>query len=482
MRFGQVHLICSQTFYRIMRKPTNAWLVGLFFILLTFALSSSYLNHLDYHHTVEHYSHDVRDKWESNPDKHPHRMAHYGYVVFREQFPLSYFDLGMNSYLGNVVFLEAHRQNSINFSQASLSNGLLRFGELSAGYLLQLLLPLLIFFWGFSLISGERESGTLKLLLTQGAKWPEILLGRSLGILLISLVILIATMFMVFVMTVFHPDLDTVCQVLLNYSTLIWSYIVYLFIMSLLAVWVSACSQTKKGALIKLIGCWIFFTLIFPKVSQVIGQVSYPSPSKSQFDSIVEQDIIKQGDSHNPDDPLFTALRDSVLNAHDVASTDELPFNYSGFIMSQGEELSTMTYRRHRERLIALYGQQNNIMNWTSYINPYIAIKNISMSLSGTDFHSFRHFDLQAEAYRYDLAQTMNELQMKYISNTVSSSADKGAVISNQFWKDYPEFDSEFLTFNDKARHLGHPFASLALWLSGLLALIFFRHNKLSVY
>ena len=150
--------------------------------------------------------------------------------------------------------------------------------------------------------------------------------------------------------------------------------------------------------------------------------------------------------------------------------------------MSQAEELSTMVYRGHREKLIATYEKQINMMNWISYINPYIAIKNISMALSGTDFQSFRNFDLQAEAYRYDLAQTMNELQMKYISNSVSNSSEKGAVISNQFWKDYPEFNYKFLNFSEKVNHLLHSFASLTLWVLCLLSLMLSRSNKLSAY
>ncbi len=115
--------------------------MGVFFALIAIALYSSFRGHAQHQHDVEHYSLDVRDKWEKNPDKHPHRMAHYGYVAFRSKAALSFFDRGLDSYLGNVVFLEAHRQNSVNFSNASQSSGLLRFGELSAGLLLQLLLP-----------------------------------------------------------------------------------------------------------------------------------------------------------------------------------------------------------------------------------------------------------------------------------------------------------------------------------------------------
>ena len=64
---------------------------------------------------------------------------------FRLKHPLSTFDFGIESYTGNAVFLEAHRQNMVNFSEAGFSTGLLRLrraeygddppGHLTAHYL-----------------------------------------------------------------------------------------------------------------------------------------------------------------------------------------------------------------------------------------------------------------------------------------------------------------------------------------------------------
>src|SRR5688500_20315168 len=115
------------------------------------------------------------------PDKHPHRIAYYGYIAFRAKHLLSIFDFGTESYTGNAVFLEAHKQNTVNFSEASFSTGLLRFGEISMAMLLQVILPLIIFFLGFVAVASERENGTLKVLLCQGAGWTEIVFATSLG-------------------------------------------------------------------------------------------------------------------------------------------------------------------------------------------------------------------------------------------------------------------------------------------------------------
>ncbi len=482
MRLRILQLIAKQTFLNLYRSAGTKWLIGLYNVLLIVALLSAYLTILEQNHTVEYYSEEVRERWEKNPDKHPHRMAHYGYVAFRQKYPLSFFDYGMDSYLGNAVFLEAHRQNTINFSAASLSNGLLRFGELSAALILQLLVPLLIFFWGFSLIASEREKGTLRLLLAQGTSWSEVILGRTLGLFFLSLSLLLPIILITLLFLIFHPFTSQITDVLLSFGVLSLGYLIYLFIISLIAVWGSAMAKTAKTALIRLIACWLFFTLILPKLAQVAGQVSFPTPSRIEFNTTVEEELIKQGDSHNPDDPHYKSLKDSLLRTHQVSSTKDLPFNYSGFIMREGERLSTETFRRHQLQLMESYEKQQNIIRWTAALNPYIAIKNLSMALSGTNFPVYKHFQAQTEAYRYHLAQTMNELQINHVSNKISSSADKKAQLSQQYWRDFPDFQYQFLPFKQKIQDELLSLLSLLLWLTGLIFLAFFSTNNLKAF
>lgn len=477
IRFAQIRLIANHTFKSILKSSINRWLIGAFLILSGVALISSFKSNRQYQHDVERYSNDVRERWENNPDKHPHRMAHYGYIAFRFKYPLSFFDKGLDSYLGNVMFLEAHRQNSVNFSNASLSSSLLRFGELSAGLLLQLLLPLLIIFWGFASVSNEREKGILKLYLTQSVRWREVILGKSLGIFGVSLIILLPTL-------ILSPILLTLSQPE-NWSSPFFSilvlsscYLIYCFILSLITIWSSARSLTSKVALIKLIGYWLLFILVIPKLSQVAAQIIYPSPSKIEFDTLVEHEILQYGDSHNPEDLHFQGIKDSLLLAYNVSTTQELPINYGGFIMKEGERISTKIYRKHQAELINLYRQQSKLVNIMAILNPYLAIKNISMVLSGTDFHSYLIFKDDAEDYRYNLAQTMNDLQINLISNKVKSSAEKGAVISQQYWKDFPPFQHRFLDKAEMIQAIALSTVVLILWVVLLiLGPFFFTKN-----
>lgn len=472
MRLQIIKILARQVWDNKFRHSVTVWLTGICNLFLLIALLSGYLNVNRQQDTVDTYSHEVRERWENRPDKHPHRMAHYGYVAFRNPFPLSFFDFGIDSYVGKAVFLEAHKQNTVNFSEASFSNGLVRFGEINAGMVLQLLLPLFIFFLGYDLVVKERESGTLRILLAQAISWPEIVFGKSVGLFYITLSLVIPSFLVGFMLLLYNDPSFGNAQVLLRYIFLCTSYLIYFFIICTLSVLISAISQRSKTSLIRLIGLWLLFTLVTPKISQVIGYNLYPTPSKVEFESNIEEEVTKQGDSHNPNDPHFKKLKDSVLKVYNVDSTHKLPFNYSGFVMREGEKLSASTFMSHQKNLVALFKKQQRVVFNTAIINPFIAIKNISMSLSGTDYDAFEHFQDQTEVFRYDLAQKMNELQMKFISNKVKSSSDKNAKISKEHWAQLPDFRHEHLALSTVLKNSMLSIISLMIWLFALVASI----------
>lgn len=470
MRLSIIKLFAKQFWNSKMKSKHTFGVV----IILNLLLFSSLYGGFHYYHQQQQdtakYSHEVRENWDNNPAKHPHRMAHYGYIVFRQRFPLSFFDFGMDSYLGNAVFLEAHKQNTVNFSEASLSNSLLRFGEISAGLVLQLLIPLLIYFWGYDSISREREHGVLQLLLIQGANWNELVTGKVLGLFSLVTCTTLPTLALTFIL-LFVGQHSNDLPIHLHFFTLVGGYFSYFLVLSFLTVLTSAFSKSSKLALIRLIGFWLVFSLVFPKVSQVAGQIIYPSPSKIEFDTTVEKELLKQGNSHNPDDPHFKALKDSLLATYQVDSVHKLPFNYSGFVMKEGERLSAETFVKEQQKLINTYQKQQSIVKRTAFINPYIAIKNLSMAFSGTDYTTYTNFQNQAESYRYLLAQTMNELQMKHIGNDIRSSSDKRGRISRQHWIDFPEFEHQFLSFGQVLQQESTSISALLLWLIGLFIL-----------
>lgn len=240
----------------------------------------------------------------------------------------------------------------------------------------------------------------------------------------------------------------------------------------MIAVLVSASTKTSKKALISLIGIWLVFTIILPRTTQAIGAYIYQAPSKIQFNSDIEKDILKQGDSHNPNDLHYKAIKDSLLSAYKVDSVQKLPFNYSGFIMTEGEKISSHIYNKHLETLLQVYEKQNSFSKTISFFNPYIAMKNLSMGLSNTDYDSYIDFQKQAEEYRYTMAQKMNALQVKYISNKKPGKNDKPLTINKEHWADVAEFHYEPKGISAVLKSEIVSVISIFLWIILLFVLI----------
>lgn len=466
MRKNVILLLARQLWKDAFRSKVMSIALGLMVFLLVFSAYSGWKNYHDQNYTRDVVQDEVTESWENNPDKHPHRMAHYGSFALRMKHILSVFDLGMENFVGNAVFLEAHKQNTVNFSEASMSTGLLRFGEVSLAMLLKVIVPLLIFYLGFATVARERENGILKLLIGQGISRKEIVFGKWLGLFGLSLIFLF-TIFLVLLFFVVLESHDSMYSgSITRYGLLLVSYLLFFAILSTITILISAFSRTAKGALVKLLGIWLLFVIIVPKSLQATGYYLYPTPSKIEMETAVEHDLKLLGDSHDPDDPHFKALKDSVLLAYNVEKVADLPFNYSGFIMSEGEAMSTKVYLKHQEKLYQVYNQQNNLERYSAFINPYSAIKNISMAFSGTDFRSFLHFKAKAEAYRFKLAQDMNQLQMDFIPNRGKAGPN---TISNKYWKEFPPFEYRFL---DVSQVFSNEFISiLALFLWGILSI-----------
>jgi ABC-2 type transport system permease protein len=450
------------------------------FILALAMLAALYVGWRNYqilNQERELYSRAVADRWVNQPDRHPHRVAHYGYLVFRPKAPLSFFDAGVDSYAGTTVFLEAHRQNTANFSEARHSSGILRFGELNLAMILQLLVPLLIFFLGFSAITAERENGTLQILFSQGVAWREILLGKTLGIVsiifaLLAPIIAVAVALWL-VLSGGQISADSVWRVF----ALVLSYTAYFVVCAAAAVLISAFHRTSRGALVTLVVVWILFFVVVPRAAQSLGAHLFPTPAKSQFDRMLETEVAKHGDSHNPNDPKFADLKRETLAKYGVADVKDLPFNYGGFVMSKSEEISSEIFREHYAEVLEKFRQQNLVGEIAGLVNPFLAVRHFSMAMAASDLSNYENFQWQAEDYRYRMIQKLNEFH----TQEIKFENDRAQKVSRERWDDFPPFEYQTPRITESLANQTLPLAALALWLALALGGLWFVKPKNTV-
>lgn len=411
----------------------------------------------------------VDETFDAQPDRHPHRMVHYGQFVFRPIAPLAFFDAGVDSFTGNTIFLEGHRQNSANFAEARQSSLLLRFGQLTPAFVLQVLAPLLLIFLGFASVAREKEGATLRLMLAQGVSGLSLLRGKLLGHGAIALGAGLPAF------AVLIAFAATGAAGWATVSLMIAAYAIWLLLWAFLSVTVSAFAGRPRDALAILIGLWMVTVILLPRALPEAASAQNQLATKIENEIALHRDLLEVGDSHDPDDPYFNDFRDQVLAKYGVETIEELPVQYAGLVGIEGERLTTAIHADSAERQVAREAQQNAFVHGFAIVSPLIAIRQVSMTLAGSDPAAHHDFLDQAEAFRYDFVQQLNRMQAELIPGIEGEDPR----ISAAYWQDVPSFAYTPADPFDRVGSLLWPFAVLLGWSAVLVGLAIFAARGL---
>lgn len=306
---------------------------------------------------------------------------------------------------------------------------------MTVAFVLQLLLPLLIVFLCFSAFTQERDEKTLSLLLSQGVSMRTILWGkvrgysRAIGLVVGPALLLGAGL--LFTQTGFQSTADTLVRLLL----FILIYGVYFGLFIIGSVYVSARSQSSRASLLTLLGIWLLACIVLPKATANLGENLFRVPSSFAFQQQLHEDVEKGIDGHDPSSERAKVLEKRVLTQYNVDSVSKLPVNFDGIVMQEGETYTSMVYQKHFAELQNQFQKQNSLATLTGFVDPYLAVRDLSMGLSGSDYAHFLDFKAKAEAYRFGMVERLND-EMTHFSKT----GDWDKKVARSFWQTLPDF------------------------------------------
>ncbi|MQT92517.1 ABC transporter permease [Pseudomonas helleri] len=460
--------------WRSMRRNQVAVIGLLLLTVLTLVAALTAYEH-QYHANAERarYQTETNQAFEAQPDRHPHRVAHYGHFLFRPLNPLAAFDSGIDAFTGNTLFLEAHRQNSANFGDVRQSSMLLRFGQLTPAFVLQVLAPLLLIFVGHAAVAREREYGTLRILLAQGVRSRQLVVGKLLALSgFAALTLLPATVALVWLVISGQAAWPLVLLLVAGYAAwlLLWVMIVVL---------ASSSFVRGRDALLSLLAVWAVLVILLPRWVPDFASDVVTLPTRFETEINVEREYLALGDAHNPDDPKFAEFRDRVLRQYGVTRIEDLPVNFKGLVGEEGERQSSELFNRYAAVAFGLQAQQNRLVDGFGLLSPTLALRRLSMAASSTDLTSFRRFLEQGEQYRYGLVQGLNRLHAEHLHYVDDSDPDKENRISHTHWQRFPTFHYEAAPVSDSLRGAALSGGILLLWLLILASLTLWSAGRL---
>lgn len=407
----------------------------------------------------------ARQQWDQQGDRHPHRGAHFGLYVFAPASPLASFDPGVTRYLGEALWLEPHRRNTMRFSDADSDVTSMRLGELSPAFLVASALPLLIFALTFNAVSQERESGTLRMAFGAGIRARDVIASKLLVQCGISALVAMLAVSLVFVLSSLNGPLagQPGSDVTLRCLGLLGALLAYVLVLTAVGLAVSAAASSSQQALAVLVMVWIVFTLVVPRGAAALAKSTVPLPTAGQFWGAIKHDY----EMGLPGDGTLAergARYDAqLLRQYGASRLEDVPAGAYALRRLQRDAYADRVHALHFGRLWASYQAQEDLVRAAGMLSPTVAMRLASMKFAGTDLAHRRHFEEAAEAYRQYVNTAIDRWDAAN-SQGLRSFEDKYA--GNPLWQSVQRF-----AYRPPAAAFAFHSAAGALMLLGLWAL-----------
>ena len=345
----------------------------------------------------------LQQEWE-HQEANPHSAAHFGTWLFKPSGFLTLYDNGLNNYTGISYRVEAHKQHEVNYSVVQDTDIQLRFGELSIALVFQLLIPLLIIIMAHGAISEERAGNTLRVLAVQGANPSALIWGKIAGQYSIILVLL----FPAFLLLACGAWWSRQPALFERAAWFCIAYLIYFLIITIITVLISAWSKTSAASCITSLGAWVFCCILLPRIAANQADRAAPLPSRHSFNSSIQQAYSKGMNNDGSVRERRKQFQEKILAQYKVDSINQLPVNFDGLSMQYGEDYNSLVYQEMAAKVDSLVQKQQSFLETAALFNPFMAIQQASMGLTGTDYFHHLSFHQQARRYRDAFIRHLN--------------------------------------------------------------------------
>jgi ABC-2 type transport system permease protein len=457
-----IFTIARKEFTEIVRDGRFRWISAIVLMLLAGALVSGWQEVRAARQAIVAARAAEDAVWLDQGPRNPHSAAHFGRYAFKPTPALSYVDRGIHRYLGTAVWLEAHWQNPFQLREAEDRAAVLRFGELTAAWTLQHLVPLLIILLAFGAFAGERERGTLRQLLSLGVRPRALALGKALGLAGALGLVLVPAVVLGAVALALGVGSAGMGDAVARGLVLAAGYLVYCGVFLGISLMVSARAASARTALVALLGFWVAACLLVPRLAADLAERLHPIPDPRAFYAAIAQDEEQGISGHGSEEERQAALERRVLAEYGVETLDALPVNFAGISLQASEEFSNLVFDRHFGELWRLYERQDAVHRRAASLSPLLAVRALSMAVAGTDLVQHRHFAEAAEDHRRELVKFLNDDMTVH-----AGAADFGYLADPELWARAPRFDYRAPALREVLAHGAGAMMLLGLWLAG---------------
>jgi ABC-type transport system involved in multi-copper enzyme maturation permease subunit len=416
--------------------------------------------------------------------KEKSKNAGYQYDVqaegYRPPSILSIFSVGLENLLPNKIItsregiFKAYNEQGINNPQSVL------FGKIDLLFNVSFVISLLAFIFTFNAITGEKEDGTLRLMMTNPIPRWKVLSAKILGNYTVLMVPFLLSIIISLLILNFSGIVPVFSMNILPHFLIIL-FITLLFILSQfsLGIWISTLTTRSITSIVALLFVWTILVLSFPKMTPMISEIVYPVKSREVVD--LEKSILKKNFEEKKNKKLVDVYSSTMISfgfeeRHEIYPRSPKITDIERTAFNKYDEQVKVIESEHQQKLNSEYkkieedynnrlsSQQKFAIN-LSRISPVSCYTYIISEISSTGVNELNNILQNAERYQNSVKENIyDKWTVKRVGNIYS------------YWEltneaDRKKFSPQIPNFNFKSTTLMEAISSS--WVDILLLLIF---------
>jgi ABC-type transport system involved in multi-copper enzyme maturation permease subunit len=358
--------------------------------------------------------------------------------IYREPDPMQIFASGVGNDVGRLSGIS--QWESVKLTSSAYSDdpifALFRFIDFS--FIVQVVLTLFAILFTYDSINGERESGTLQLMLSNAVPRAEIVTAKFAGTWLglvvpVTIPILLGLSLLLVFRVPMTAEHWTRLGLLMGASLLLFTFFIAFGIL------VSAMTRRSNISFLICLVSWVAMTLIVPRAGMMLAGQVMKVPTDAEVDSRQDSFSKDRWNAH------FKAMGEKweqrmkplegLSEEERKAKRDEMEWTWAEEDRAQRDSMHAVidaNARRLREDLRNRKVEREKLAFLLSRFSPVSAYQLAAMNLAGTDISLKTRYEDALEAYRTEFNKYKEDNQRKSGASggiTIQVDSDRGVKI-----------------------------------------------------
>lgn len=413
---------------------TARFIVG-FVICLVLISASTYVGIQDYERRLNDYNVAVRE----------HRDEILKAKVYSELRPrvdrkpnqLSIFSQGMDKRLANTFNAETAAVPMICDGQKHGAHNpfLALFPSIDLSFIFQVVLSLLALLFAYDAISGEREGGTLRLMMSNSIPRASVLIGKYLSALLSLFWPIAVSVIVALLMIMFSGKVALTSGDFLRILMIVFTSLLYVSLFYLVGLLISTKTQRTATSLMLAIFVWVLLTIVYPNAGAFLADRAIKfQPAEGRYSRITElwsefgrerdeykKKVVPKHSTRGSSDSrsqssgssdvlLYYVFESKAVNGdYKPESTVDALKQYYQYVEPLRIRTAYRTWQIRRQALEESYKRKQRLTMNLLRLSPMVIYDNASATLAGADLGGIMHFVEQVRGYRESFIQYLND-------------------------------------------------------------------------